>query len=116
MKVRISCEPAGVSVVADLNDSATSQALVAVLPVESPASRWGNEVYFTVPMHHDHDKPVDVVETGDVGFWPPGDAFCIFFGQQPVGPVNPLGRVVGDPGVFDRVADGQPVRLELIED
>jgi uncharacterized protein len=114
MRVRIACEAAGVEVIADLNDSSTSRALAGVMPLEAPAQRWGDELYFTVPVHHDHDRPVDQVESGDVGFWPPGDAFCIFFGQQPVGPVNPIGKAIGDATVLRAVEGGQSVRVELV--
>jgi len=116
MRVRIVCEAAGVEVTAELNDSSTTRALAEVMPLEAPAQRWGDELYFTVPVHHDHDKPVEQVESGDVGFWPPGDAFCVFFGQQPVGPVNPLGKVRGDATSLRSVEDGQTVRLEQLPD
>jgi hypothetical protein len=58
---------------------------------------------------------------GDIAYWPPGSALCIFFGKTPASrgeeiraasPVTVLGRVDGDPELFNAVEDGQVVRLE----
>ncbi len=115
MKIRIVCEAAGVAVAAVLNESATAEALLEVLPVEAPAQRWGEELYFMVPVHVGPEAQAEHVEHGDIAYWPPGPAFCVFFGQQPVSAVNPLGRVEGDAAVFGGVQDGQLVRLELAD-
>jgi hypothetical protein len=65
-----------------------------------------------------------VVDTGDLGYWPPGRAFCIFFGPTPVSrgseirpasPVNVVGRVVGDARAFTRVRAGTRVRIEAVK-
>jgi uncharacterized protein len=66
-------------------------------------------------------EPKDVVALGDVGYWPPGHAFCIFFGLtptsrgdeiRPASPVNVVGRVSGDATVFKKVRAGTRVTLE----
>ena len=54
--------------------------------------------------------------TGAVGYWPPGSALCLFFGQQPVSPVNVVGALEGDLSRLDAVRDGQVVRLEPLEE
>jgi hypothetical protein len=65
-----------------------------------------------------------LVSIGDLGYWPEGDAFCIFFGRTPISrsgeirpasPVNVFGRVLGDPKVFKSVADGTRIVVEGIE-
>ena len=65
-----------------------------------------------------------MVGLGDLGYWPPGRAFCIFFGPtpasrgtecRPASPVNVFGRVEGDPKVFKAVRAGERVRLERVE-
>jgi hypothetical protein len=65
-----------------------------------------------------------VVALGDLGYWPPGQAFCIFFGPtpashgdecRPASPVNVFGHVDGDPRVFKSVPAGARVRLERAE-
>jgi hypothetical protein len=114
-RLRISFAGAGVSLVAGLNESSSAAALWDALPVDGSAQTWGAEVYFSVPFDHDPEDPQATVETGTVGYWPPGSAVCLFFGQQPVSPVNPLGTVEGDPTVLARVEDGDLVRLERLE-
>ena len=48
---------------------------------------------------------VETVELGDLAYWPPGKAFCIFYGKtpasqgdeiRPASAVNPIGTVHGD--------------------
>jgi hypothetical protein len=115
-RMRILIEEAGVEVTAELNDSATAALLRQALPVESPAQTWGAEVYFSVPVEHGEEDPRATVTSGAVGYWPPGRAVCLFFGQQPVSPVNLVGVLEGDPSVLDTVRDGQIVRLERLDD
>ncbi len=105
-----------------LNDSPTAQALAAALPLEGRVQRWGEEIYFSVPVVADLDDTArTVVEVGDLGYWPPGQAFCIFFGPTPGSPpgeirpasaVNLVGQLTGDATVLTRVAAGQRVRVE----
>jgi len=68
-----------------------------------------------VPLELGAESPVESVAVGDIGYWPPGSAFCAFFGQQPYSAVNPLGSVEGDALVFDAVGDGDLVRLEAAD-
>ncbi len=44
---------------------------------------WGDEIYFAIPVSLKEDGPRATVEVGDLGYWPPGRAFCIFFGPTP---------------------------------
>jgi hypothetical protein len=111
-RIRIVCETAGLEATATLNDSATARALYEALPIDATAQRWGSEVYFTVPVHVGAEDPAERVAVGDIGYWPPGPAFCIFFGQQPISAVNPLGSVDGDAWAFEAVDEGYPIRLE----
>jgi uncharacterized protein len=113
-RMRVTVPEAGVELTVDLNDSATAAELWQALPVESPAQTWGDEVYFTVPVQRGSEDPQAQVEDGVVGYWPPGSAVCLFFGQQPVSPVNVIGTIDGDPGALRIVVDGQTVRLEQV--
>ncbi|MBC7092677.1 hypothetical protein H5T53_01520 [Candidatus Bipolaricaulota bacterium] len=98
---------------------ATVQAIVRALPIEAEARRWGNEVYFAIPVRARPEAQVETVEAGDIGYWPPGNALCIFFGPtptsrhpgeiRPASAVNPVGRVLGDPKVFASVRDGDRI-------
>lgn len=104
-----------------LDDSRTARAIWDALPMEAKAETWGDEIYFSIPVTLGADGARAVVELGDLGYWPPGRAFCIFFGSTPVSqggeirpasPVNVFGRVEGDPTVFRKVRAGTLVRLE----
>lgn len=104
-----------VEMTASLNDSPTATAIWDALPVESSARLWGDEVYFDIPVHCDEDDAQAEVPSGTIAFWPPGDCFCIFFGQTPASPVNVVGTLDGDPAEFARVRSGETVRLERAE-
>jgi uncharacterized protein len=115
-RMRVLIDEAGLQLTAELDDSATATLLLEALPLESPAQTWGDEVYFTVPVATGEEDPQATVAPGAVGYWPPGAALCLFFGQQPVSPVNLVGTLEGDPQVLQAVRDGHVVRLELLED
>ena len=109
-----------VSASAELNDSKTATAIWDALPIEAKAETWGDEIYFGIPVRAEADRAKDVVALGDLGYWPPGHAFCVFFGPtplsrgaeiRPASPVNLIGRVVGDAQVFRRVSAGTRVTL-----
>ncbi len=121
-KLRIRC--GDVRATALLNDTPTADAIWQALPIEARASTWGDEIYFSIPVHHPVDNGTEVVSLGDLAFWPPGNAFCIFFGRTPVSrgdeiraasAVNVVGRVDGDPRVFGRVASGARIILDKNE-
>jgi len=111
-------------VVAELlegKNTKTSEALWSALPIEGSANRWGDEIYFGIPVTVGLEETQQTVDVGDIGYWPPGKAFCIFFGQTPASkgkepraasPVNVFARIVGDPLVFRKVKDGDKVRIE----
>jgi uncharacterized protein len=110
-----------VSVQAELNESATAAAIAAALPIEAKGETWGDEIYFDIGLGLGGESPKEVVALGDLGYWPPGQAFCIFFGPtpmsrgdeiRPASAVNVVGRVVGDPRLFTRVRAGTRVRIE----
>ena len=113
-RMRILIKEADVELMAELNDSATSAALWRILPVERPAQTWGAEVYFSVPVESSEEDPQATVTPGAVGYWPPGKAVCLFFGQQPVSPVNLIGVLEGDPHTLEAVRAGHGVRLERL--
>lgn len=112
-------------VTATLAGDSTAAAIVAALPVEGTVNTWGDEIYFTiavdVPEAPDARQDMGV---GELGYWPVGAAFCIFFGPTPAstGPtpraysnVNPFGRVDGDEAtireLFAKAKDGEPIRV-----
>jgi len=118
-RIRISARP--VSAEAILDDSNTAELIWAALPLDMPGQTWGDEIYFAIPVSAKPEAPRETVELGDLAFWPPGQAFCIFFGPtpasrgaeiRPASPVNVFGRLQGDPTVFKQVRAGTSVRVE----
>jgi hypothetical protein len=108
----------------ELNETSTAEAIWEALPIEAQASTWGDEIYFSIPVHLDEENAQAVVERGDLGYWPVGNAFCIFFGRtpasrgdeiRPASPVNVFGHLEGDPTIFRRVRGGEKVVLERVE-
>ena len=107
---------------AELNESTTAVAIWQALPLEGVANTWGEEIYFRIPVSHDLAPDAkDLVQLGDLGYWPQGRAFCIFFGATPIsGPgeirpassVNIVGRLLDDPTKFLSVHAGTSVLLE----
>ena len=102
----------------------TAEAIWKALPIKARANRWGDEIYFSIPVRVGQERDQQVVQKGDLGYWPPGNAFCIFFGPTPASrgdeiraasPVNVFGRVLGSPEVFKAVAGGEEVRVEKAE-
>ena len=114
-----------ISAVAGLLDSKTSEAIWDTLPIENTVNTWGEEIYFDIPVDSALDETAkEVVEKGDLGYWPTGKAFCIFFGPTPASHgdeirlasvVNIVGRVEGDVEMFKSVRDGTNIKLERIE-
>jgi len=94
------------------------------LPITGRANTWGDEIYFNVNLQMPLDDDAsDLVESGDIAFWPPGGAFYIFFGRTPASlgdevraasAVNVLGKIDGDEREFRSVPSGEEVRLEQL--
>jgi hypothetical protein len=90
---------------AELNESKTAEQVWDALPIESDYNTWGDEIYFSIPVTAGPENGVETVELGDLAYWPPGKAFCIFYGRTPASQgdeicpasaVNPIGKVHGD--------------------
>jgi hypothetical protein len=117
----ISIKVGTIELQAQLNGTGTAGALVEILPVNAKVNTWGNEIYFDVPLHTQIEGGKEVVEMGDVAYWPDGPSLCVFFGRTPASrgdeiraasPVTVLGRIVGDPRVLKSVRSGAEVTVE----
>lgn len=110
-----------VSLPAELNDSPTAQQIWDKLPIEGKAHIWGDEIYFEIPVKAGQEPDARAeVEVGELGYWPVGNAFCIFFGPTPAStderpraysPVNILGRMLDDATQFRAVREGTQVQI-----
>ncbi len=119
MKIKIQIST--LTIEAELNDSPTAKKVAEALPITASFNTWGDEIYFTIPVDADLDETAqEEVDMGDLGYWPSGNAFCIFFGQTPMsepgrivpaGAVNVIGRVIGDATEFREVMRESEVTL-----
>ena len=110
----------------ELADTDCARAIWDALPISTEANTWGDEIYFSIPVEQDLDDTArELVNMGDLGYWPQGAAFCIFFGPtplsqgeeiRPAGAVNIAGRITGDPTVFRTVPAGARISVEKKED
>jgi hypothetical protein len=111
-------------VLAELDDTRMGRAVGDMLPFEEHGSTWGEEVYFSLPGNAPEPEDwVDVVEPGDLAYWPPGNAFCIFWGPtpmsrgnecRPASEVEVIGRITGDISELKGLASGN-VRVEAAD-
>ncbi len=98
----------------------TVRKILNALPIESAAQTWGEEIYFEIPVSMAEENAVSTVSKGDLGYWPAGECFCIFFGKtpmttsedqiKPASPVNPIGRIE-NPDALKKHSAGEPVRI-----
>lgn len=112
-----------VQVEAELNDTTTAKSIVDVLPIKAQAQRWGKEIYFSIPVTAELENDSrEVLKAGELGYWPPGNAFCIFFGPTPASQgdeiraasaVNIVGKITGDWSGLDDVYSGASVVIEM---
>ena len=111
-----------VEAIAELNNSRTAQSIWDALPLKGYANLWGDEIYFSIPvLLIPPESGKEVVNIGDLGYWPQGNAFCIFFGPTPISKdgqikpasaVNVFGKIIGDATVFKQVTSGTTVFIE----
>lgn len=122
MKIKI--VTASTEAFAELNDTKTAFAVAEALPFESIAHRWGEEVHFEIPLEFETEDGKEVLEVGDIAYWPPGKSMCIFFGPTPsikgdevrvYSPVNVFGRIIEDARIFGSVRDGERIRVEIAD-
>jgi len=122
MSQKILIRAEGVEMEADLLATPTANLLWKALPIQGRASTWGEEIYFSIPLEASAEASArEEMSPGEIAYWPPGKAFCIFFGKTPAStgdapraasPVNLLGEVVGDPKAFLKVPNGAEIHIE----
>ncbi|AKX94376.1 cyclophilin-like fold protein [Neomoorella thermoacetica] len=111
-----------ITVPAELNDSETARKIQDALPLAGRVNTWGHEIYFSIPVKAGLEKgATEVMEIGDIAYWPPGHALCLFFGPTPASvddkpraasPVNKIGRFEADSHILKQVPDGARVEIK----
>ena len=120
-RIRIHAQPVDVEAV--LNDSETAQAVWDALPIEAYGTTWGDEIYFRTSIEAEEEASQEVVDLGDIGYWPPGQALCLVYGPtpassgdeiRPASPVNVIGKMDGDATILKDVSSGVRVEIEKV--
>jgi len=120
MKRKIRIIVGKLEVEAWLNETKTATKVFEALPITSTVNTWGDEIYFTIPVDAKPEDAKELVSLGDIGYWPPGKAMCIFFGKTPISrgdeirpasPVNIIGKVEGDYRSLKKVKDGEKITI-----
>jgi len=101
-----------------LNETKTAAKVFEALPITSTVNTWGDEIYFTIPVDTGPEDAKELVSLGDIAYWTPGKAMCIFFGKTPISrgdeirpasPVNIIGKVEGDLKLLKKVKEGEEI-------
>ena len=121
-KIKITTQ--NITVEAELLDRPESDNFYSSLPLTGRVNTWGLEIYFSIDYSMElQDDASEIVNLGDIAYWPPGSAFCIFFGPTPASigdeiraasEVNLLGKIIGDPLVFKSVPSGIDITIEAL--
>lgn len=117
---RIRIEIDGKSFTATLNESPVADAVWEALPLEVSGTTWGDEIYFDIGVQIDPEETRETVDLGDLGYWPPGRAMCLFYGPtpmsapgeiRPASPVAVFGKLEGDPKALKPLR-GRDIRID----
>lgn len=110
-----------------MHDTPAADAVWQALPLRVSVSTWGDEIYAGIGVDVDlTSDATDVAAVGDLAIWPPGRAFCIFFGPTPASrgpesraasPIAPVGRI-DDPDIaaLRRVRSGATLTIEALDE
>jgi len=102
----------------------TVEAIASALPIRGMVNRWGDEIYFETDIEVDvEENSKDIVELGDIAYWIPGKAICIFFGKTPISDdkirpasaVNVIGKVLDDLEDFKKAKDGDEIEIRPLD-
>ncbi len=125
MNMKIKIKSGNIFVEAKLNNTKTAGAIYKALPIEGILNLWGDEIYFSIPIILDLEEDAkEIVEKGDLGYWPSGNAFCIFFGPTPVSKeneirpaskVNVFGQIISDIKVLKNITAGSKIKVFILK-
>lgn len=125
MKIKI--EVGGEEVEGELKEDMnpkTFEAVVNELPLRGKAQKWGKELYFKIPAEVDLENDKRYVNKGEIGYWPQGNALCLFYGKtpgspseekiKPSSPVNVIGSM-SNPEKLEKLGGGVNIKVSKVE-
>ena len=104
-KRKISFTSGSITIDGILNETETAKKIWSSLQLDSSVNTQGDEIYFSVQVDNELENSQEIVDLGDIGFWPPGNAICLFFGPTPISSegeispassVNIVGKIIGN--------------------
>ena len=123
---RISFEFGELTLEAETLATPTAERILAALPLEASVQTWGEEVYFGTSVRIAREKDArEVVEAGEIAYWPDGAAIAIGFGRTPISapgeirlasPCNIWAKAIGDVCRLKSVRSGTRVRVGRVAD
>jgi uncharacterized protein len=109
----------------DCLDTPTAQAITEVLPFDSIAEIWGEEVYFSTPVHVEKEANAkDIIEKGEIAFWVEGSCIAIGYGPTPISQgkeirlaakTNIWGHSQDNLSLLKSVQSGDPISLKRVD-
>ncbi|MEW6002556.1 MAG: cyclophilin-like fold protein [Nitrospirota bacterium] len=122
MASQIKITAGNVELRAELYDTDCAKTITEALPIETGFNTWGDEFYFEIPVRKPLDETATTdVKVRDIGYWPPGNALCLFFGPTPISKgsepvpaseVNLVGKILGDATLLKNVKGSAKIRIE----
>jgi hypothetical protein len=123
--MKILIEIGEIKLTGELNSSNTAKLIVEKLPQENRINLWGDEIYFKIPVKTNLEEGYikNRVNKGDLGYWPQGECFCIFFGPTPISTgdeiipaseVTIIGKVLDDVSILKKVKAKEKICISQI--
>ena len=104
----------------NLRDTPTAELIYDALPFSSTVKKWGEEIYFEIPLDIELEENARaVVEFGEIAFWNNGSAIAIGYGKTPVSKRNEI-RLISPCNIwadsnFDKSYIAQIRENEIVE-
>ena len=106
----------------EINDF--TKKIMSKFPLESDIQFWGDEIYFPISIYENPSENLrEIVNKGDIAYWPPGNAFCIFWGPtpmskedeiRPASPVKVIGYMDSDSSDFSQFNNGEKININVV--
>lgn len=86
--------------------------VVKRLPIEGMAGLWDFGVYISTDISRGAERVVEIVEEGDIVYWPPSRAIGLIFKRaRPYAQTVKVGKIYGNIGKLSTTRAGARVRM-----